>query len=194
MTQHRATKILIAYVHDRPGVLTKIASTFYRRGMNIITLTVGHTCTPDVSKIVLRVSGDAYELNRLLLSVNNLVDVISVDIKDDNVATARELCLVRMATPQHENDDAMLDTLLRFEARILERTPTSIVVEMVDAPTRIDAFLESLASFRVIDLSRTGATAIPSSNRVVQAPDSQMPWVREVLATVERHLKQEVEL
>lgn len=153
--------ILIAYVHDRPGVLTKIASIFYRRGMNIVTLTVGQTTQAEVSKIVFRVIGKYDELKRLLLSVNNLIDVINVDIKDDNASTARELCLARVQLQPGQNESALHNCLTEHGARVLERDNDSVVIEMVDAPTRIDAFIAALSVLNVVDLSRTGATAMP---------------------------------
>lgn len=163
-----STKILIAYVHDRPGVLTKIASIFYRRNMNIRTLTVGNTSAPEISKIVFRVYGEAEELNRLMLSVDNLIDVISIDIYDDNATTARELCLVRVHLGPERNDDPLLVAIGEFGARVLSRNAATVVLEMVGSPDRIDTFIAALAHFQIIDLSRTGATAMPAHVPVVQ--------------------------
>ena len=158
----RATKIIVAYVHDRPGVLTKIASIFYRRGMNILTMTVGRTTADEVSKIVFRVSGESQELHRLVLSVDNLIDVISVNIHPDTAATARELCLVRLALTQPSTAEQAADVALRADARVLQTDAESMVLQIVDAPERIDAFLASLSKFHIVDLSRTGPTAMPA--------------------------------
>ena len=162
----KKTKILIAYVHDRPGVLTKIASIFYRRDMNIRTLTAGHTAASEVTKVVFRVSGTDEDLHRLMLSVDNLIDVISVDMKEDASHTARELCLARVACGKNHSDDALRAALARFETRLWKHEGDSIVLEIVDAPERIDAFIATLREFDLIDLSRTGATAIPSTTPV----------------------------
>ena len=164
-----SSKILITYVHDRPGVLTKIASIFYRRNMNIRTLTVGGTATPEVSKIVFRVSGETAELQRLMLSVGNLIDVIAFDIQEDTIETARELCLARVACGQNHSDEALRAALSRFETRVWQHTGDTVVLEIVDAPERIDAFIATLSEFDLIDLSRTGATAIPATVKLRQA-------------------------
>jgi acetolactate synthase-1/3 small subunit len=160
------SKILIAYVHDKPGVLTKIASIFYRRGINIRTLTVAGTHQPDVSKIVFRLAGHDEEVRRLMLSVGNLIDVISVDTKDDTGYTARELCLARVATKNGLDQVAVLAAVAQFGARIVQRDDASCVFELADAPERIDAFVATLSGFTLIDLSRTGATAIPETTAV----------------------------
>jgi acetolactate synthase-1/3 small subunit len=161
------SKILIAYVHDKPGVLTKIASIFYRRGINIRTLTVAGTHQPDVSKIVFRLAGHDEEVRRLMLSVGNLIDVISVDTKDDTGYTARELCLARVATENVLEQVAVLAAMAPFGARIIVRDDTSVVFELADAPERIDAFVATLSRFGLVDMSRTGATAIPETAAVV---------------------------
>jgi acetolactate synthase I/III small subunit len=154
-------KILIAYVHDKPGVLTKLASIFYRRGINIRTLTVAGTANAEISKIVFRVEGDHGEVNRLMLSVANLIDVISAEVKDDTGYTARELCVARVKTAGVLQQVSVLSAIAPFGAKIVQREDDSCVFEIVDAPERIDAFIKVLKQFELIDLSRTGATAIP---------------------------------
>jgi acetolactate synthase-1/3 small subunit len=181
------TKILIAYVHDRPGVLTKIAAIFYRRGLNIRTLTVGSTAKAEVSKIVFRVAGGDEELQRLMLSVDNLVDVITVDIKEDTEATARELCLARVAIGLNHSDDALRAALSRFEPRVWRHEGDSVIIEVVDAPARIDAFIATLQEFDLLDLSRTGATAIPSTHPVQEAVGFDHDNVTSMMQHVHRY-------
>ena len=69
---------LVIDAHSRPGVLAKIANMFYRRGLNIRTLTVDTTDEPEMAQIVIHVAGDRAELQRLTLSIGNLIDVVSV--------------------------------------------------------------------------------------------------------------------
>ena len=71
---------LVAILHDRPGVLAKIAGACYRRGLNIAALTVGPTDEAERSRLVARVRGNRGEVARLGLALENLVDVLSVEI------------------------------------------------------------------------------------------------------------------
>jgi acetolactate synthase-1/3 small subunit len=71
---------LLIYVHNRPGVLAKVASTFHRRAMNIQTLTVEPTEQPERSKMVVRVAAPRPDLERVALAIDNLVDVLSVEL------------------------------------------------------------------------------------------------------------------
>lgn len=159
----KSHKILVAYVHDRPGVLTKLASIFYRRGINIRTLTVAGTANTEISKIVFRVEGEDAEVNRLMLSVANLIDVISAEVKEDTGYTARELCVARVKTTGVLQQVAVLSAIAPFGAKVLQRDDDSCVFEIADAPERIDAFINILRQFDLVDLSRTGATAIPGT-------------------------------
>jgi acetolactate synthase regulatory subunit len=72
--------LIIATVHDRPGLLARMASMFYRRGLNIRTLCVEPTARPEISRVTVRVAGPERELTRLVPAIGNLVDVLDVMI------------------------------------------------------------------------------------------------------------------
>ena len=74
--------IIIADVHDRPGVLARLASMFYRRGLNIRTLGVVPTSRPEISRVTVRLCGPERELTRLVPAIGNLVDVLEVTLLD----------------------------------------------------------------------------------------------------------------
>lgn len=72
--------VLIALVHDRPGVLAKIAGACYRRGLNIAALNVAPTGEAERSRLVAHIGGARSEVQRLGAAIENLVDVLSVEI------------------------------------------------------------------------------------------------------------------
>lgn len=72
------------HVHNRPGVLAKIAAAFHRRGLNIRTLTVAETAEPEFSTMAIGVSAGRDELERVALAIANFVDVISVTLESRN--------------------------------------------------------------------------------------------------------------
>jgi acetolactate synthase-1/3 small subunit len=74
--------VLVIHVHDRPGALAKIANVFYRRGLNIRTLTVGPTDEPDQSRMEVAAGGRRADWERIALAIGNLVDVVSVELSD----------------------------------------------------------------------------------------------------------------
>lgn len=152
--------LFVVYAHSRPGVLAKLAGMFYRRGLDIRTLTVGATHEPELSKIVLRVAGSDGELQRIAAAIGNLVDVLSVELADLAARGARELCLVRVATDGAVHS-ALVQAAQRFDADLRDEDGHSIVLEMVGPPARIEELLAALARFTVLDISRTGATTLP---------------------------------
>ena len=161
MADHQSgDAIFIVYAHSRPGVLAKLAGVFYRRGLDIRTLTVGATREPEMSKIVLRVAGSQPELQRIAAAIGNLVDVLSVEVADLDARGAQELCLVRVAARGAERD-AVLAAVRPFDVDLRDGDEHGVVLELVGAPARLEQFLAALDRFTVLDISRTGATALP---------------------------------
>lgn len=158
--QNRRDAVFMVYAHSRPGVLAKLAGVFYRRGLDIRTLTVGATREPELSKIVLRVAGAEAELQRIAAAIGNLVDVLSVELHDLAACDAQELCLVRVAARGAERD-AVLEAVRPFDAALRDGGAHGIVLGLVGAPARLEQFLAALDRFTVVDISRTGATTLP---------------------------------
>ena len=156
-----ADVILVIYVHNRPGVLAKIASMFHRRGLNIRTLTVGTTHEAELSKIVVRVAGRRPELERLVPSVANLVDVLSVELSDAMALRAQELCLVRVAAADRDRREAILAAAAPFQAALVDGGGGTVVLEVAATPSAVELFIETLGRFEILDISRTGVTTMP---------------------------------
>lgn len=154
--------ILVLYVHNRPGVLAKIASLFYRRGLNIRTLTVGTTHEAELSKIVVRVAGPEAELRRLVPALGNLVDVLSVELSDAAAVRAQELCLVRVAVAGRAQRDALLAAAAPFQPTLVDAGGDSVVLEVAGTPAAIELFIDTVGRFPIIDTSRTGVTTMPA--------------------------------
>jgi hypothetical protein len=102
--QSQRDALFVVYAHSRPGVLAKLAGVFYRRGLDIRTLTVGATHEPELAKIVLRVAAAEAELQRIAAAIGNQVDVLRVEVADLDGRGAQELCLVRVAARGAERD------------------------------------------------------------------------------------------
>ena len=153
--------LLVIYVHSRPGVLAKIASAFYRRGLNIRTLTVGDAHEPGLAKIAVRVGGPRPELERLVPAIANLVDVLAVDLKELGAARAHDLCLARVAARSRESRDGVLAAAAPFQPVLVEVGAESLVIEVAGAPATVELFLETIARFGIVDVSRTGVTTLP---------------------------------
>ena len=164
-------RVFVARVSDRPGVLTRIADVFFRRGINIITLTVGASHTPEVSKIVIRCEGNTEALRRLALLLENLVDVLHVDVVDPDEGGIFELCLARLRAVSVADRNEIVENTNAFRPRIALTDRDSIVLELIDSPATIDHFVHTLGGFDLVDISRTGVTTTPSAASPLELND-----------------------
>ncbi|MCH2501196.1 MAG: acetolactate synthase small subunit, partial [Dehalococcoidia bacterium] len=99
-TNHTEQHTLIALVEDKPGVLTRVASMFRRRGFNIASLAVGNSEQPGLSRMTFVVNGDEYTVGQVVKQMDKLIDVIEVaDITSERIVP-RELALVKVNTNQ----------------------------------------------------------------------------------------------
>lgn len=161
--------IFVAWVSDRPGVLTRIASVFFRRSINIMSLNVASTQLPHISKMVIRAAGDEHELFRVKRQISRLVDTLRVDVLSTDTAALDELCFARVPISNAQDHDAILAEMRPYGARVVRVDNRSIVLSLTSTPTTIDHFLLSLEPFGLIDVSRTGVTTAPLADEPLES-------------------------
>ena len=152
--------ILVALVEDKPGVLTRMASLFRRRGFNIESIAVGHSELPDLSRMTLVVSGSANILEQVRKQLDKVVDVVRVsDITGDGTI-ARELALIKVKATSSTRSEIMQIVDI-FRANIVDVSPDSVTVEVTGDEEKINSLLNLLRSFGIKELARTGRIAMP---------------------------------
>jgi len=148
-------------VENRPGVLARVSGLFARRGFNIASLAVSATEDPTVSRMTVVVTGDNRELEQITKQLNKLIDVISIfDHTEDNLVE-REIALIKVhATLVNRSEIMQLTTV--FNAEIVNITPAeeTMIIEITGDQNRVDAFLETLAKFEILEMVRTGKIAL----------------------------------
>lgn len=162
-------RIFVAWVSDRPGVLTRIASVFFRRSINIMSLNVAGTHLPDVSKMVIRAAGSERELERVCLQISRLVDTLRVDVLSPEDAILDELCFVRVQVRDQATHGELLHAVQAYRPKVVRVDTDSVVLTLTTTPTTIDHFLQTLAEFGLIDVSRTGVTTAPLAETALGA-------------------------
>jgi acetolactate synthase-1/3 small subunit len=157
----RATtrRIISLLVDNRFGVLARVASLFARKGFNIDSLTVSATHDSSISRITVTTSTDDYSLRQILSQSEKLVEVRKVALLDPDSSSQRELLLVKLAIDTHlrETIPGVADT---YKAEIVDIGEKSMTLEIVGKPTKIDAFVEVIAQYEILEMCRTGATAL----------------------------------
>ena len=118
----------VVYVEDKPGVLNRVASLFRRRAFNIESLTVGHSETPEASRMTIVVRTDAIGARRLEANLYKLVNVVRVEDITSGPAVFRELAMVKV-TATAETRTHVMQLVDVFRARVVDVAPDAVVIE-----------------------------------------------------------------
>ena len=147
-------------VENKFGVLTRIAGLFSGRGYNIDTLNVGPTQDPDTSRMTIVTRGDDATLEQIVKQLNKLVDVLKVqDFREDEYID-RELVLIKVSVDQKSRSEVMQITDI-FRAKIVDVQPKSLTIEITGGENKVSKFLDLMAPFGIVELTRTGKVALP---------------------------------
>ena len=158
-SNHTEEHTLIALVEDKPGVLTKVASMFRRRGFNIASLAVGKSEQPGLSRMTFVVNGDEYTVGQVVKQLDKLIEVIEVaDITNERIVS-RELALLKVkTTPMNRGEIIQIVNL--FRANIIDVGSESMVIEITGEEDKINALHNLLAPFGIMEMLRTGLVAM----------------------------------
>lgn len=150
---------LSVLVENKPGVLTRIAGLFARRGFNIDSLAVGRTESPDVSRMTIVVEGDDRVIEQVTKQLHKLIDVIKLnDITDDEYVD-RELTLIKVnADPVTRTEIMQIVDI--FRARIVDIGRNTLIIEGTGDGGKINALESALRPFGIKELVRTGKIAL----------------------------------
>ena len=161
---------LVVLVEDHPGVLNRVVSLIRRRSFNINTITVGASEQPGISRMTLVVAGDDQEVEQAGKQLYKLMEVLKVtDITDTN-AISHELVLVKVATKPQNRQEVMLAGQI-YDAKFVDATPASLIMEVTGSQERIDSFLNMVKPYGIRELVRTGPIAMSRGGGSVQIRD-----------------------
>ena len=147
-------------VENKFGVLTRIAGLFSGRGFNIDTLNVAPTHDPSASRMTIVTRGDDATLDQVVKQLNKLPDVLKVQDFREGEYVDRELVLVKVGVDSRSRAEVMQITDI-FRAKIVDVQPKSVTVEITGAESKVEAYLELMKGFGILDLTRTGRVAMP---------------------------------
>src|SRR4030095_15045528 len=153
----------VVYVDNKPGVLNRVASLFRRRAFNIESLTVGHTEETGVSRMTVVVDTDAYGARRLEANLYKLVPVKRVDDISAAPSIVRDLALIKV-TATGEARTHVMQLVDVYRPRVVDVAPESLVIETTGTEEKIDSLLDVLRPYGVIEMVRTGRSAMVRGN------------------------------
>lgn len=165
------TRVVSAIVENKPGVLHSVANLFRRRNFNIESITVGATEQKDLARITITVTADEKTLDQVVKQLRKLIDVIKVAELDPNSIVERELALVKVNVPSVKERADIISCVHVFRGRVVDVSPESLMVEITGSSDKIDAFLNLMKTSGVIELARTGITALSRGARSIRVDE-----------------------
>jgi acetolactate synthase-1/3 small subunit len=152
--------LLAILVDNKPGVLTHVAGLISRRAFNIESISAGYTEDAGITRINIEVSVESVqELDQVEKQLSKLIDVIKIVNLSKVDAVERGLVLLKVRS-NPENRADLIDIVNVFRAKIIDFGKEDIVIELTGPASKLDAFIEVLADYDIIEISRTGAIAL----------------------------------
>ncbi len=163
--------VLSVLVDNHAGVLARVSSLYSRRNFNIDSLTVSATDSPECSRITIVVKGDIYTLDQITKQLMKLVEVKSVERLKPESSLFRELLLIKVNAPAGSRS-LVKEAVDIYRAKILDMSPETMIIELTGQQSKIDAFLEIMKPFGVVEMCRTGITAMARGKSTIFDPNA----------------------
>ena len=152
-------KVFQLLVDNTSGVLSRISGLFSRRGYNIESITAGVTADPRFTRITIVASGDDEILDQIEKQVAKLVDVRDIKELEPENSVSRELALIKGKTDSKERQGVIAVADI-FRAKIIDVASDSLIVELTGNQAKIDAFINLLEGYEILELARTGIAGL----------------------------------
>jgi acetolactate synthase-1/3 small subunit len=157
---------LSVLVENKPGVLTRVAALFSRRGFNIDSLAVGPTEHPEISRMTILVSVEESPLEQVTKQLNKLVEVIKIVELDNAQSVNRELLLVKVKADSATRGQ-VLEVVQLFRAKVVDVATDAITIQIVGNPDKLADFMRMVEPYGVRELVQSGMVAIGRGSRSI---------------------------
>ena len=155
--------ILSILVENKPGILFKVTHLFRARDFNIDSISVGVTENPEYSKMTITTVGDERQIDQIVKQLDKMIDTVRVERLDEHKTVYRELSIFKIKL-SNANDSMEVNKLANaYGGKVHDVKKDSIMVELTATPDQIKAFEELASPFGIIDVARTGVTALQRS-------------------------------
>ena len=161
-------QVLSLLVENNPGVTSHISGLFSRRGYNIDSFSSGVTADPRYTRITIVASGDEQILEQIEKQLAKLEDVVDIKKLEPGSSVTRELILVKIRAKDTERQPILNVTEI-FHGKIVDVTNDSMVIELTGHQDKLEAFLDLLQGYDILELARTGITGGTSTSSHVAA-------------------------
>ncbi len=158
--------VLSLLVEDKPGLLTRVAGLFARRGFNIESLAVGKTEVPGLSRITVVVEVEGLPLEQVTKQLNKLVNVLKIVELDPEASVQREHMLVKVKV-DNSTRSQILEAANLFRARVVDVVTDALVIEVTGDTAKINALLKVLEPYGIKEIAQSGLLAIGRGSKSI---------------------------
>jgi acetolactate synthase-1/3 small subunit len=158
--------VLSLLVEDKPGLLTRVAGLFARRGFNIESLAVGKSEIPGLSRITVVVDVEELPLEQVTKQLNKLVNVIKIVELDPAQSVTREHMLIKVRV-DNTTRSQVLEAVHLFRARVVDVATDALVIETTGDSGKIEAFLRVLEPYGIKEIAQSGLLAIGRGSKSI---------------------------
>lgn len=155
---------LSVLVENKPGVLSRVAGLFARRGFNIDSLAVGETEDPRTSRMTITVGGLEKPIEQVTKQLHKLINVIKITDLEPATTVERELVLVKVSATADTRSEIMQIVEI-FRAKIIDVSRGAVVIEVTGTREKVDAMLTLFRPFGLVEVTRTGKIAMRRGHR-----------------------------
>ncbi|MDW8070111.1 MAG: acetolactate synthase small subunit [Anaerolineae bacterium] len=150
---------MIAWMEDKPGVLSRVAGLFRRRNFNIESLTVGHSETPGISRMTFVVDGDDRQIHQVQAQLFKLINVTAIEDVTHEPTVICELALIKVRATS-ANRAEIIQLVDIYRANIVDVDVDSLIIQIAGSEERIDSLVRLLNNFGILEMVRTGQVAM----------------------------------
>ncbi len=158
--------VLSLLVEDKPGLLTRVAGLFARRGFNIESLAVGHSEIPGLSRITVVVDVEGAPLEQITKQLNKLINVIKIVELDPDQAVEREHMLIKVRV-DNTTRSQILEAATLFRARVVDVATDALVIEVTGDSAKVSALLRVLEPYGIKEIAQSGLIAIGRGSKSI---------------------------
>ncbi|MBX3427446.1 MAG: acetolactate synthase small subunit [Pirellulales bacterium] len=151
--------VISALVQNVPGVLAHVAGMLASRGYNIDSLAVGETEEPELSRMTFVVVGDDTVLDQVRKQLEKIVTVVRVDDVSSKEFVERDLMLIKVEA-QAAGRAEIQQLCEIFRGKIVDVAPEQIMIEISGQEKKIEAFIDLMRPYGIVELVRTGRIAM----------------------------------
>lgn len=152
-------KVFQLLVDNTSGVLSRISGLFSRRGYNIESITAGTTANPKITRITIVASGDEAILEQIEKQVGKLIDVRDIRELKPESSVYRELVLIKVRATDVQRQSIVSVSDI-FRAKIIDVDLDSMIIELTGTQSKVDAFLDLLRDYEIMEIARTGIAGL----------------------------------